>query len=238
MNITDSTTVADIASALPSSVRIFQRHGIDFCCGGKIPLAVACEEQGVPFQEVVGDITASARDPQPDARDWSAEPLPALIDHIVATYHDPLREELPRLESMAAKVARVHGARAPQLARLWTIVSVLSGELVLHMGKEEMVLFPAIVAIDGGQGERVEDLHSAPISAPIAVMEDEHDHAGALLSELRAITDGYVAPTWACQTFRSLYHGLSELESAMHLHVHLENNILFPRALAVVGGVA
>lgn len=233
MNITDTTTVADIAAALPSSVRVFQRHGIDFCCGGKTPLALVCRQRGLPFTEIVTAIEASARTPEPDARDWNTETLHALIDHIVATYHVPLREELPRLESMAAKVARVHGAKAAHLARLDAIVAELSAELRSHMRKEEAVLFPAIRAIEEGAAHP-----GLRIDAPIAVMEHEHDHAGSLLSELRTITDGYAAPQWACETFAALYHGLSELEAAMHVHVHLENNVLFPRALALAGVAA
>ena len=219
MNITTNTTVADIAATLPSSVRVFQRHGIDFCCGGKTPLAVACEEHGIAFADLVAAIETSRRTPQADERDWNAEPLSRLVDHIIATYHEPLREELPRLEAMAAKVARVHGGRAPHLARFEGIVAELSSELRAHMRKEELVLFPAICA-GGGP------------AAPIAVMEEEHEHAGALLAELRDLTEGYAPPAWACQTFRALYQGLAELEATMHVHVHLENNILFPRALA------
>jgi regulator of cell morphogenesis and NO signaling len=233
MTITEHTPVADIASAFPSSVRVFQRHGIDFCCGGKTPLAVACQEHGVAFAAIVRDIEAAAHAPAHDERDWNHEPLHALIEHVVSTYHDPLREELPRLEAMAAKVSWVHGARASHLARLEAVVSELSAELTTHMRKEEMVLFPAIRTIEKGRGRP-----AVPISAPISVMEAEHDHAGALLSELRTMTDGYVAPSWACQTFRALYDGLSELEDAMHVHVHLENNILFPRALALTGAAA
>jgi regulator of cell morphogenesis and NO signaling len=231
MIITEQTTVADVASTLPSSVRVFQRHGIDFCCGGRTPLALACREQGVPFAEVVSAIEASAQEPPGHARDWNHEPLHALVDHIVATYHDPLREELPRLVSMAEKVSRVHGARAPHLKRLEAIVAEVSVDLGSHMRKEEVVLFPAICTIDGGRRAP-----AASLSAPIEVMEHEHDRAGALLSELRTITDGYIAPEWACATFRALYHGLSELEATMHVHVHLENNILFPRALTRTGG--
>jgi regulator of cell morphogenesis and NO signaling len=230
MTITESTSVADIASSFPSSVRVFQRHGIDFCCGGKTSLAVACQEQGLPVADLVRAIEASTRNAEPADRDWNVEPLHVLINYIVATYHLPLREELPRLESMAAKVSRVHGAKASHLTRLDEIVSELSADLQAHMEKEERVLFPAIRAVERGQGQP-----AVPLAAPIDVMEDEHDHAGALLSELRAITDGYVAPAWACQTFRALYHGLSELEAEMHLHVHLENNILFPRALTLAG---
>jgi regulator of cell morphogenesis and NO signaling len=228
MQITENTTVADVASALPSSVRVFQRYGIDFCCGGKTALAAACRAQGVPYGELAEALEQSAQQPDADARDWSREPLHALVDHIVATYHEPLREELPRLEAMAAKVHRVHGSKAPYLARLDTIVSELSADLRSHMRKEETVLFPAIRTVEGNAGGA-----SIPISAPIAVMEAEHDHAGALLSELRTITGGYVAPEWACQTFRALYYGLAELEAAMHVHVHLENNVLFPRAVAL-----
>lgn len=230
MKITEQTTVADIVSTLPSSVRVFQRHGIDFCCGGRTPLARACQERGVAFGTLIEAIESAAHGAANGERDWRHEPLHALIDHIVSTYHDPLREELPRLESMAAKVARVHRDRASHLARLVTIVSELSAELRLHMRKEEMVLFPAIATLEAGQ-----DRPAMPLWAPISVMENEHDHAGSLLSELRTMTDGYVAPPWACATFRALYHGLAELEAEMHVHVHLENNILFPRALALTG---
>lgn len=229
MTISETTTVGEIASALPSTVRVFQRHGIDFCCGGKMPLSVACREKGIPFSDVIGAIQALAVQPSTEDRDWEHEPLDALADHIVATYHDPLREELPRLEAMASKVALVHGAKAPHLSRLHTIVTELSADLRAHMQKEEMVLFPAIRAVERGVGAPI------PLSAPIAVMEHEHDHAGALLAELRASTSGYTPPGWACGTFRALYQGLAEFESAMHVHVHLENNILFPRALGSSG---
>ena len=233
MIISESTTVADIVASLPSSVRVFQRYGIDFCCGGKTPLAAACDRQGVATADVVTAIAAAAAQPSKDDRDWTTEPLGALIDHIVATYHNPLREELPRLESMAAKVGNVHGAKASHLARLEAIVSELSAELGMHMKKEEVILFPAIRTIASGAGRP-----AVPISAPIAVMEDEHEHAGDLLAELRAITDGYTPPAWACETFRALYRGLSEVESEMHVHVHLENNILFPRALRLTAVTA
>jgi regulator of cell morphogenesis and NO signaling len=225
MTISDTTTVGEIAAAVPSSVRLFQRHGIDFCCGGKTPLAAACRARGIPLSEVVDAIEALAVGPRAEDRDWGHETLQALADHVVATYHDPLREELPRLEAMAAKVAAVHGETAPYLRRLAAIVTQLSGDLRAHMQKEEMVLFPAIRAIEQGDGS------TRPLSAPIAVMEHEHDDAGALLSELDAMTNHYAPPDWACGTFRALYHGLAELESTMHVHVHLENNILFPRAL-------
>jgi regulator of cell morphogenesis and NO signaling len=229
MTITENTTVAEVASALPASVRIFQRHGIDFCCGGRKPLAAACREHGLSFEELSHAIEAAAASPSADGRNWQREPLHALATHIVSTYHDTLREELPRLEAMAAKVERVHGSKAVHLARLNTLVKELCDDLLSHMDKEEAILFPAIVAREAGSSP-----HGMPLSGPIHVMEHEHDRAGDLLAEMRQITGGYTPPDWACQTFRALYHGLEELESAMHLHVHLENNILFPRALDLV----
>jgi regulator of cell morphogenesis and NO signaling len=204
-------------------------HGIDFCCGGKTPLGMVCREHGIPFADLVSAIEASAL-AAPDERDWNTEPLHLLIDHIIATYHDALRKELPSLESMASKVARTHGLSTEHLARLEAIVSELSAELRSHMFKEERVLFPAIRTIEDGLPHG-----GVRIDAPIAVMEHEHDHAAALLSEIHAITNGYVPPPWACETFRALYNGLSELEAAMHMHVHLENNVLFPRALVLAG---
>lgn len=224
MTITELTPIGDIAAALPSSVRVFQRHGIDFCCGGKRALGTVCREQGLSFAKTVEDIQASARRAGDD-RDWRKESLAALIDHIVATYHGSLREELPRLRTMASQVARVHASKAGYLVRISEIVEALSDDLMTHMGKEEAVLFPAIRAIEKGTPAM------AWIGTPIAVLEAEHDGAGALLAELRQLTGGYAPPEWGCATLRALYQGLDDLEASMQVHVHLENNVLFPRAL-------
>jgi regulator of cell morphogenesis and NO signaling len=229
MTITETTTVAQIAAALPSSVRVFQTHGIDFCCGGRKPLAAVCRAQGLSFAEVSKAIEASGAAPSGADRDWTREPLGALVGHIVSTYHDVLREELPRLQAMAAKIARVHGSKEAFLARIEEIVNELSDDLVSHMQKEELVLFPAIVARESG-GQRL----GMPLSGPISVMEHDHDHAGDLLSELRQVTSDYTAPDWACGTCRALAHGLAELAASRHVHAHLENNSLFPRALDLV----
>lgn len=228
MTITQHTTVAEIASGVPSSIRVFQRRDIDFCCGGKRPLAEACAERGVPFDEVVDEIEASAEVHHENVTGWLEAPLDALSAHIVRTYHQPLRDELPRLNTMAAKVAKVHGTKDPRLGRMASALLSLSEELQEHMQKEEQVLFPVIDAIETGA--------SAPmrIDAPISVMQHEHDHAGMLLGELRSLTDQYQPPEWSCATVRALYAGLAELEGAMHVHIHLENNILFPRALRLL----
>ncbi len=228
MTITERTTIAEIAAALPSSVRVFQRHGIDFCCGGKKPFGDVCRERGLRFETVAGEVQTAAAGQVPSDRDWRREALGTLISHILTTYHEPLRAERPRLEAMATKVAQVHGEKDARLIRVSTVVAELSADLLAHMWKEERVLFPAIDALAAGAGAPLR------IDAPISVMEHEHDRAGALLAELRELTEGYEPPAWGCATVRALYHGLSELEAAMHIHVHLENNVLFPRALRLV----
>jgi regulator of cell morphogenesis and NO signaling len=172
MTITEQTTISQVASSVPSSVRVFQQLGIDFCCGGKRPIGLVCQGRGLSFPDVLARLEDARQATAPDSRDWAKESLTALTKHIVTAYHEPLREELPRLEGMAAKVASVHGAGAPYLSRVKTIVLELSAELRSHMQKEEIVLFPAIEALED-QSEGV-----MPLSAPITVMEDEHDHAG------------------------------------------------------------
>ena len=224
MIINEHTSIGSIAAEVPSSVRVFQRHGIDFCCGGKRTLGAVCGDRHLSFPAIVADIEASARTEIAD-RDWSTDPLGTLIDHIVTAYHRPLREELPRLEAMAAKVAAVHGSKAAYLIEVNEVIKALSADLMAHMHKEEFVLFPAIRAIENGDDDR------SWIAAPIDVMEQEHDRAGALLEALRRLTNGYDTPEWGCATVRALYQGLEELEGQMHVHVHLENNVLFPRAL-------
>lgn len=226
MQITENMLVGDIAASFPSSVAVFQRNGIDFCCGGKKPLGVACEEQGTSVAGLIADIEASLAAPVSESRDWTGEPLAAVIDHITSAYHAPLRELLPRLETMASRVFQVHGSHASHLSRVETIVSELSRDLLAHMEREEHALFPAIRSADNGLASQ-----PSPVSTAIVEMNHDHDEVAAQLVELNRLTQGYEPPDWACQTFRALYRGLEELETSMHLHVHLENNVLFPRAL-------
>ena len=221
MTITDQTTVGTVATEYPLSTRVFARHGIDFCCGGGRPLREACAAKGIDAETVLRDLRAEIADKPAGAVRWDEQPLPALIDHIIETYHKPLREELPRLRAMADKVQDVHGEKDARLKGIRDTLRLLVSELVLHMQKEEEILFPMISA---GQG--------AAAMGPVSVMEAEHDDAGRMLSRLGELTDGYVAPEGACNTWRALWAGLKDLESEMHMHIHLENNILFPRALS------
>ena len=222
MGITADSTVGTLAAEHPLATRVFARHGIDYCCGGGKPLRDVCAKRGLDASTVVAEIEAEVAPDDASARNWNEAPLVALIEHIVDTYHVPLSEELPRLEAMARKVNDVHGASDPE--RLGELVRVFAGlraELVDHMAKEERVLFPMVRQ---GLG--------ANAGSPIEVMEHEHDAAGAALRRLRELTDDYRPPDYACTTWRALWAGLEALEGDMHRHIHLENNILFPRALA------
>ena len=229
MLITPEATVADIATAVPATIAVFQRHHIDFCCGGRIPLAEACAAKGLDTDVVLGDLRSSVA-PAAAEPNWSDASLTDLVRHIQRRYHAPLRAEIPRLAAMLAKVVSRHGDHLPgTLIPLQETFRDLQEELLAHMRKEDEVLFPFIEALEAGRplpgGVPVE-----AVLPPIAVMQAEHADAGAALARMRALTDGYAPPEWACPTFRGLYYGLSQLEAEMHVHVHLENNILFPRA--------
>jgi regulator of cell morphogenesis and NO signaling len=227
MAITAQSRVSDVATDAPATIRIFQQHGIDFCCGGKRPLAEVCAERGLDVDQVVEELHEALTGPA-DGRDWQAAPLPELVAHIQRRFHAPLRVELPRLAAMMAKVVSRHGDHLPAtLLPLQQTLADLQAEMTEHMAKEDAILFPAIAAI-GTSGSP-----AAWIAQPIAVMEAEHDEAGRALARMRDLTGGYTPPEWACPTFRGLYYGLAELEREMHVHVHLENNILFPRAAAM-----
>jgi regulator of cell morphogenesis and NO signaling len=214
---TPTTLVGTIATEQPLATRVFARHGIDFCCGGGQPLADACRARGLDPAVVLREIAAETAPAGRRMTRWRDEPVEALVDHLLAEFHAPLWAELPRLDAMAAKVLDVHGAKAPeQLGAVRELVTALRADLEPHMQKEEQVLFPMI------RRGRVPD-------GPIAVMEAEHEAVGALLVRLREVTDQFRVPAGACNTWRALWAGLEALERDLHEHIHLENNVLFPR---------
>ncbi len=221
MTIGLDSRVGQIAAEHPSATRVFARHHIDFCCGGGKALGEVCEQNGLDGSAVLAEIERELASPSPGEISWEDAPLDELIEHILVTYHAPLREELPRLEGMARKVADVHRDKRPDmLPELVAVFTGLREELEQHMEKEEQILFPMIRR---GEGEMA--------MGPISVMEHEHESAGRALTRLRELTGDYRVPEEACTTWRALWHGLETLESAMHQHIHLENNILFPRSL-------
>ncbi len=223
MEIQNATPVGRIAAEHPLATRVFSRHGIDFCCGGGKPIQDVCQARGLDTEQILEEIRTELAGVDADQQRWNEADLNDLIDHILTAYHRPLEEELPRLEFMARKVLKVHGDREPEmLPELLSTLLALKTELEQHMMKEETILFPMIRQ---GQGSMA--------LGPISVMEAEHASAGGALERLRELTNGYQAPEDACNTWRALWHGLAALENDLHQHIHLENNILFPRALAM-----
>jgi regulator of cell morphogenesis and NO signaling len=227
MQITRNSTVADVATSLPATIKVFQQHEIDFCCGGKRPLAEACAERGLEVEALLGELRAATA-PAARGQNWEQAPMTDLVAHIQARFHGPLRQELPRLGQMLVKVVSRHGDRHPETRPLQETFNALHAELLHHMQKEDAILFPAVVALESGRPDGFGGF--AWIDQPIEVMEAEHEEAGRALATMRELTGRYTPPDDACPTFRGLYHGLAELERDLHEHIHLENNVLFPRA--------
>ncbi len=230
MNLLDiDASVGQFGTQQPSRARIFERLGIDYCCGGANPLSVACQDKGLDPQAVLRELTETAENHASDEqRDWSAATMSELADHIESTHHAYLRRELPRLTAMTMKVAAAHGQREPGLRELEAVFAEFRAELESHMEREEQVLFPLIRVLESAK--TLPAFHCGSISNPIRVMVHEHENAGSALQRMRALTRGYQPSEEACNTYRAMLDGLAELETDMHLHVHKENNILFREA--------
>jgi regulator of cell morphogenesis and NO signaling len=219
--IDPSRTVAELVLEQPSRARIFEELGVDYCCGGKKSLGEACAARGVAVETAVAALGSVADEPAGTAeRDWTQAPLPELCDHIVSAHHDHLREELPRLDGLLEKVVRAHGGERSELAELRDTFTALRAELEEHMATEEEELFPLVAK--GGPYD----------PAQVAELEHEHEFAGSALARLRALSGDYDLDRALCNTHRATIDALRELELDLHQHIHEENNVLFPRALA------
>lgn len=232
--ITPETRIGELVAARPGLARLFEELRIDYCCGGKQSLAAASESRGLSVGTVIAllDAASAALAAAPADVDAAALTLTELADHVERTHHAYLKDELPRLVEMADRVAYKHGGRDPRLPELAATVGELASEMFSHMEKEERILFPLVRQIDAGQ----RDGFAASIAAPIRQMEAEHDDAGRLTERLRELTNGFTPDAEACNTHRALLHGLARFEADLHRHVHKENNVMFPRALAAVAG--
>ncbi len=237
---TPTQTVRDIATENPASVRVFERLGIDYCCGGRVPLAEACATKGLDLDEVVASLAEATPQSVPGAPDWMKESLSRLAAHIVKTHHAYVTQEVPRLNGLAIKVVSRHGDTRTELAVIQSKLEDLSEELITHQGKEEVVLFPYIGKLEqfvSGNGAMPRNCFGT-IENPIRMMTQDHDVAGHLMAEIRNLSEDYTPPAGACPTFRAFYAGLHEFEQDLHQHIHLENNILFPRAIAMEASIA
>jgi regulator of cell morphogenesis and NO signaling len=217
--MTSSTTLADLATTHPAAARVFYRHGLDFCCGGRRPLSDVCAERGLDANAVLTAIENEERLLDGTTR-WDLEPLTVLMAFIVNTYHLRLRELLPELIYMAKKVEARHADKASCPTGLAAQLIAMQESVLEHLSKEEQVLFPLIA---NGQGRLA--------VGPVHVMEMEHEEHARDLQILRRLTTNYEPPAEACITWRALYLGLREFEEELMVHIHLENNVLFRRAL-------
>jgi regulator of cell morphogenesis and NO signaling len=230
MTLTATKTVRELAVEVPSATRVFEKLGIDYCCGGDRPLEEACASANVAVDDVLraleqgSDASASVT-----ACDWNTTSLGELVDHIVNKHHTFVKSETPRLQALIAKVAGAHGQNHPELQKVQAAFSELADELAAHMLKEERILFPYVKQMAGGAGCGPSCFGS--VQNPIRVMMLEHDNAGEKLREIRRATNNYTLPMDACVSYSSLFAGLVEFEQDLHQHIHLENNILFPRVV-------
>lgn len=224
MTVTATRTLGELVAEAPGRAAVLDRLGLDYCCHGQRTLADACTEAGLEHDAVAAALVAAV----PEPVDHPTEPA-ALADHIEATHHTFLHAELPALDALAAKVVGVHGERHPELAEVHRLIVALRADLEPHLLKEERVLFPAIRALVGGAS----DFPFGTVQNPIRMMSMEHDRAGELLAALRDASGGYRVPEDGCASYRSLYERLAALEADTHRHIHLENNVLFPAAVAL-----
>lgn len=232
MTLDLQTTVGELVRERPGRSRVFEQLQIDYCCGGAVPLAEACAKQGLDPQAVLQQIQQADAQSAPGDQelvDADAMSLTDLADHIEQVHHSYLKAELPRLDSLTRTVHGVHGESDPRLADVRQAFLDLYQELAGHLMKEEQVLFPLIRQLDSST--RVSASHCGSVSNPIRQMEYEHESAGNALAVIRASTEAYQPPEWACNTYHAMLDGLKQLEWDLHQHIHKENNVLFPKAI-------
>lgn len=235
MSVSTARTVRELAVEIPEATRIFEKIGIDYCCGGNKSLEEACTTANISVDEILDSLELAeqtARAKQKD-RNWQAEPLAELVAHINSTHHKYTREELARLGPLFDKVVSVHGKNHPELQNVRAAFRGMAQELTTHMMKEEAVLFPYIVRMEEAviQKEPVLPPPFGSVQNPVAMMMHEHDSAGDALRTMRQASAGYTPPGDACISYQTLYKALGDFEKDLHQHIHLENNILFPRAI-------
>jgi regulator of cell morphogenesis and NO signaling len=235
MSMITEKTVRELALENAVATKVFEKLGIDYCCGGNRTLEQACHAANVSVGQVLKSLEEAQLSSPANStdRNWQTEPLDGLISHITNTHHKYTRDATARLAPLFAKVCSVHGANHPELLELRDVFNGLTEELTVHLMKEEKVLFPYIIRMEEAVIEKAPILPPpfGTVQNPVAMMEHEHDSAGRTLRAMREISHGYAVPSDACVSYQTLYKALAELEADLHQHIHLENNILFPRAI-------
>ena len=240
MQATGQSTVGELVAADFRAAGVFQEYGIDFCCGGRRSVGEACGERGVDVDAVLSAVSRACAQPDPAAPRFAEWGPQTLIGFIVGNHHAYVRRVLPLLTAHTQKLAIVHGSRHPELKEVAELTQAVADEMTSHMAKEERILFPYIVRL----AESVEERQPPPpapfgtVDNPIRMMEMEHESAGAAMERIRTLTGGYTVPEDGCATYRVCLQELAAFERDLHAHVHLENNLLFPRAIALAAVAA
>ena len=232
MIISESKTVAEIVTENIKTADVFKKYGIDFCCGGGISIEKICANKKIDTSLLIKDLEAidSAVSRAYNYDTWE---LDFLIDHIINIHHSYVVESIPVLLEYAVKVAKVHGHHYTEVVKINELFIVVAEELSMHMQKEEMILFPFVKQLVQAKkdGTQVPKSQFRTVGNPIQMMEQEHENAGDIFKEIAELSNNYTPPAEACNTFKALYSKLSEFEQDLHQHIHLENNILFPKAI-------
>ncbi|MDO5751389.1 MAG: iron-sulfur cluster repair di-iron protein [Rothia sp. (in: high G+C Gram-positive bacteria)] len=237
MNINNyyAQTVGEIVAHNFDAAQVFHHYNIDFCCHGQTPFAQACRDRGLDPEQVVRDLDnlpLTGRSTTPSFSQW---PLDLLVDYVLKIHHRNIRSQGPETAALLHKVVDVHGANHPELHEVAQLFDQALADLELHLQKEEQVLFPYVYeqVQAASEGYAPMPFHCGTIRFPIGVMEDEHSHEGERFARIAALTHQYEAPADACPSYRLALQQLHDFEAALHEHIHLENNLIFPRALTL-----
>ncbi|MEP7375233.1 MAG: iron-sulfur cluster repair di-iron protein [Chitinophagaceae bacterium] len=235
MNNLMTKSLAQIVNEDHRAATVFEKYHLDFCCKGKRSLQQACAESQVPPDELIAALEATVRPENYSVHlNYNLLSLSQLTDYIVAAHHAYVKQEMPQILSYLQRVASKHGDRHPEMRKVAEIFEAVKEEMEQHMQKEELILFPRIKEVEKeGKELNEKKLTISYLEAPINMMEEEHDHAGTAMAEIRELTDNYNPPADACTTYKLSYAALEAFEKDLHQHVHLENNILFPNAISL-----
>jgi len=230
--VTSDTTVGAIVADDFRTAVVFEKHGIDFCCGGRISLADICRQKGIDPATLLQKLSAVKNTPVDRSHNYSDWSLPFLADYIVNTHHAYLNQNIEQIAAYTSKIAEVHGGHHPEVIEIAAIFAGIATDMAAHLREEEEVLFPAIKRIDSARkaGNTPEAADPAIIKEALTKLDQEHQAIGDAVHSIRHLANGYVIPGDVCNTFVVTYHKLKEFEDDLHKHVHLENNILFPKA--------
>jgi len=233
MNITESNVVGEVVATDYRAAAVFQKFGIDFCCKGNISIGDVCDASHIDSKSLIQDLVQALQQSDKETADFNSWPLDLLADYIEKKHHRYVDAKLLEIKPYLAKIVSVHGGRHPELAEVEALFAQTAGELTAHMKKEEFILFPFIRKMAKAEQDHVsiDRPHFSSVENPVALMKHDHNEEGERFQKIAKLTGVYTPPPDACNTYRVTFALLQEFEADLHLHIHLENNILFPKAI-------